>query len=272
MKSLEKRKKAILYILVFCVLVTALAFFSPLLGGTPSKPGLGFIIWGLAPLIAAMVMRIVTRDWADTGFKPQIRKNARWYIVSIIAFPIMTVLTTIIGSALSVSSFSGFSLVEYLKTFLAALPLFFVFAIFEEFGWRGYLVPKLNSIGTNSYLTAAIVAVVWSTWHMPYIRELLWVYSTEDLMIFIPRYYLALFAFALVYNEIRIITGSVWPAVLMHCVMNSFAHPLDFNYITIMPGMDFLVSASGIFMIVFAGVLGIALNRWRIKKQSNILV
>jgi len=262
------RNKTIWYIVIFSFLVTALAFIGPMLGGSPSSPGLGFVIWGTTPLVAAILMRIATRDWSDAGLKPAIRKNAIWYIISILAFPAMTVLTLLIGEMISVSSFSGFSLVPFLKTFLSALPIFFVFAVFEEFGWRGYLVPKLASIGLNGYLASVIVAVVWATWHLPYIRELTWVYSSEDVAIFIPRFYLALFAFGILYNEIRIITGSIWSAVLMHCVTNAFGHPLSADFLTIVPGSEYIVSASGLLMIAFAGLLGIALNQWRMRKAG----
>lgn len=155
----------------------------------------------------------------------------------------------------------------YLKTFLTAIPVFLIFSIFEEFGWRGYLVPKLTLAGMNSYLSYIIVAVVWATWHIPYFRELAWVYSSEDLNTFIPRFYLALFVFTILYNEIRIITGSVWPAVVMHCVMNSFGHPLTVDYVKVVPGQEYLISSTGIFLIVLIGLLGIGLNRWRMIKD-----
>ncbi len=262
-----KRKKIIWCIVIFSILVTTVAFLGPMLGGNPSSLGPGFVLWGTAPMLIAILMRLVTRDWSDAGFKPAIRKNAKWYIVSIFAFPIMTVFTLLIGQIISVSSFSGFSMAPYLKMVLPGMAIFFVFAIFEESGWRGYLVPKLASIGTNSYLASAVVAVVWTTWHLPYIRELSWVYSSEYLITFIPRYYLTLFVFAILYNEIRIITGSIWPAILMHCFANSFGHPL-YEYVKIAPGMEYLVSASGLFMVTFAGLFGITLNRWRMRKAS----
>jgi len=264
----SKRKETVWHIVIFSFLVTAVALISPLLGGSPSSPGLGFIIWGIAPMLVAILMRIAMRDWSDAGFKPAIRKNALWYIISILAFPVMTVLTFLIGEMTSVSSFSGFSMAPFLNTFLSALPVFFIFAVFEEFGWRGYLVPKLASIRMNSYLASAIVAVVWASWHLPYFRELSWVYSSEDLITFLPTFYLAMFAFAILYNEIRIITGSVWPAVLMHCVMNSFGHPLAANFLTIVPGKEYLVSSTGLLIIAFAGLLGMVLNRWRMRKAS----
>lgn len=266
MKEAE-RKKTVRSIVLFSLLVTVVAWLSPLLGGSPSSPGLGFILWGTAPMLIALLLRAITRDWSAAGLQPVIRRNARWYLISIVAFPIMTVFTIMIGEVTGVSTFTGFALGPYLKTFLVALPIFLSFAVFEEFGWRGYLAPKLASIGINTYLASAIVALVWATWHMPYIRELTWAYSTEALSIFIPRYYLALFAFAILYHEIRLMTGTIWPAVLMHGITNAFGHPLTADFLTIAPGKDYLVSASGLLMIAFTGLLGIALNRWR-KKQA----
>jgi membrane protease YdiL (CAAX protease family) len=180
----------------------------------------------------------------------------------------MTILTFIIGEVLSVSSFTDFSLGPFLKTFLTAIPIFFVFSIFEELGWRGYLVPKLYSSGINSFFCTAIVSVVWATWHIPYIKELAWVYSSDNLATFVPRFYLAMFAFAILYNEIRMITNSAWPALIMHCIMNSFGHPLAADYVKIVPGNEYLVSSTGLFMILLTGLMGIILNRWRLRNAE----
>lgn len=255
---------------IFSFLVLALAFIGPLLGGSPSLPGPGFIIWGTAPMLVAVLLRLVTRDWSDAGLWPAIRKNGLWYIIAVLAYPIIMALTLLIGVTSSISSVSEFSIVSYLQTASTALPIFFFFALFEEFGWRGYLVPKLAATGINEYLIHAIVAVVWATWHIPFIRELTWLYTSEDLLIFIPRLYLGAFAFSIFYNEIRIITGTFWPAVLMHAISNSFGHPLAAEYVTFAPGKAYLgsIGFDGFFMMAFFIILGIALNRWRTRKTG----
>jgi membrane protease YdiL (CAAX protease family) len=265
-----ERKKTIRRIVIFSVLVTVLAWIAPLLGGSPSSPGLGFLVWGMAPLLVSLLIRAVTRDWSDLGLKPAIRKNARWYMISLLAYPVIMVLAVMMGVLTSVSSVSGFSMGQYFQIALTALPIFFVFAIFEEVGWRGYLAPKLESLGINHYLAAALVAVVWASWHLPYIRELTWVYNSEDLITFIPRFYLASFAFSIVFGEIRGITSTFWPAVLMHAVGNSFGHPLAAEYVTVTEGKAFLGSVgTGLFMVAFMLLLGVAINRWRTRKARS---
>lgn len=265
----SERKKTIWYIVIFSLLVTAVAFVAPLLGGSPSKPGLGVILWGMAPMLVALLMRTVTHDWSDAGFKPTIRKNAWWYIFIILVSCVMMGLLLLVGKVISLSSVSGFSMVPYLKMVLLGMVVFFITATFEEIGWRGYMVPKLASIGINAYLAYAIVAVIWATWHMPYINELTWVSSVqEDVPSSIPRLYLMFFAYSILYNEIRLITGSVWSVVLFHSFVNAIQHPLAAEYLKIVPGQEYLVSFSGLFMIAFAGILGIALNRWRMRNAG----
>lgn len=266
----SERHKTVWYIAIFSVLVALLAWAAPALGGTPSEPGLGFVVWGIAPLLVALVLRFGTKDWADAGFKPALRKHAVWYLVSFFAYPLMMILTLLVGQVLSISSLSEFSLGQYLQTAFLALPFFLIFAFFEEVGWRGYLAPKLVALGINSYLAAAFLALIWTLWHVPYLRELTWVYSAEDLLTFIPRYYLVLFAFAVLYGEIREITGSFWPAVLMHGVNNAFGHPLAADYVTIAAGQESIASVStGFIMIIFILILGVMIRYWRTKHLKS---
>lgn len=264
------RKRTIRNIAIYAVIVMIVAWISPLLGGSPSSPGLGFILWGTAPLLVAILMRILNRDWSDAGLKPAFKKNIVWYLISIFTYPLIMMFTLVIGSMLSISTVSDFSIASYLKIALTALPVFLIFAFFEEFGWRGYLVPKLAAIKINGYLAHAIVAILWATWHLPFIRELTWLYTSEDPLTFIPRLYLGAFAFSILYGEIRIITGTFWPAVLLHGISNSFGHPLAAEYVTIATGKEYLgsVGFDGLFMIVFFGILGIVIRQWRIRKNN----
>jgi membrane protease YdiL (CAAX protease family) len=267
----SERKKTIRHIVIFSVLVNVVAWIGPLLGGDPTAPGLGFLIWGTAPILVSLLMRAVTRDWSDLGARPAIRKNVRWYLVSFLAYPVAIALTLFIGSLISASSVSQLSMGPYIQATLPAMAIFFFFALFEEVGWRGYLAPKMYSLGINVYVAHALVAVVWASWHLPYIHELS-SYTTEGLATYIPRFYLGAFAFSIVYGEIRILTATFWPAVLMHWVGNSIANPLVAGFVSFSAGKEYLgsVGVDGLFVIAFFGLLGVAINRWRSRETAAL--
>jgi hypothetical protein len=263
----SKRKKTIWCVVIFSILVNTIVWIGPLLGRGSDLMGPGFVIWGTAPLLISLVMRVVTKDWSDLGIKPAFRKNAKWYIISFLTLPALMLLTLFTSVTFSISSISTFSLGKFLPTFLIALPVFFVFATFEEVGWRGYLVPKLTSLGIDRYLSALLVGIIWATWHLPYIRQIAWVYNSGDFATFLPRFYLAMILLSVLYGEIRNITATFWPAVLMHCAGNAFGHPLS-EYISLPMDKQSLGNVStGLFTIAFTGLLGIVIIQW---KQRNL--
>jgi membrane protease YdiL (CAAX protease family) len=79
-----------------------------------------------------------------------------------------------------------------------------------------------------------------------------------------------MFAFSILYNEIRMVTGSVWPAVLMHCLTNAVGHPLFAEFVKVAPGTEYLISSSGLFMIVLIGSVGVSVNWWRRKTNKRL--
>lgn len=260
----SERSRTIWKIVIFSALVNIVAWEGSSLGGDPTSPGLGFLVWGTAPILVSLLMRAVTRDWSDLGLKPAIRKNARWYLISLLVYPVAIGLVLFFGALMSASTISEFSMGSFIQAVLPVIMIYLLFALFEEVGWRGYLAPKMYSIGINIWVAHALVAVVWASWHLPYIREFSF-YTTEGLGTFIPRFYLGAFVFSIVYGEIRIITATFWPAVLMHWVGNTIANPLVASFVLFTAGKEYLgsIGVDGLLMIVFFGLLGIAINRWR---------
>ena len=265
----SERSRTIRNIVIFSVLVNIVAWAGSSLGGDPTSPGLGFLVWGTAPILVSLLMRAVTRDWSDLGLKPAIRKNARWYLISLLVYPVAIGLVLFFGALMSATTISEFSMGSFIQAVLPVIMIYFLFALFEEVGWRGYLAPKMYSIGINIWVAHALVAVVWASWHLPYIREFSF-YTTEGLGTFIPRFYLGAFVFSIVYGEIRIITTTFWPAVLMHWVGNTIANPLVAGFVTFAVSREYLGSlgVDGLIMVAFFGLLGVGINRWRTKHMT----
>jgi uncharacterized protein len=250
-------------IALFIVLVLTIAGISSIFAG--GGAGAGLIAWGLSPCLVAVLLRAVAHDWSDTGMRPALRTNRAWYAISGGAYPLIMGITLAVGVGLSVASVAGFGLGRYLQIVLPALAVFLVFAFFEEYGWRGYLVPKLAAIGVNDYLADGIVAVVWAAWHVPFLRSLPWIVVSEDLSTFLPRFLLGVAGFSFAANEIRRITGSIWPVVLLHGSSNAFGHVMVANYLTIAPDHMYLgsIGSDGLIMGGGFALLGLLVRHWR---------
>ena len=100
------------------------------------------------------------------------------------------------------------------------------FAAFEEFGWRGYLEPRLAALGVPALRRHLAVGVLWAVWHVPYIVAFGDGYTTLPLVVQIPMFSVAVLAMAVIWGVARDRTGSVWPAVLGHGMANAVAWPL----------------------------------------------
>jgi uncharacterized protein len=249
------------WVALFIVLVLTIAGISSVFAG----PGIGLIVWGTSPCLVAVFLRAVTHDWSDTGMRPALRMNRTWYAISGGAYPLIMGIMLAVGVGLSVVSVSGFALGRYLQIVLPAFMVFVVFAFLEEYGWRGYLVPKLAAMGVSDFLADGIVAVVWAAWHIPFLRSLPWIVVSEDLGAFLPRFFLGMVGFSLAANEIRRISGSIWPVVLLHGSSNAFGHVMVANYLTIAPGQMYLgsIGSDGLIMSGGFALLGLLVRHWR---------
>ncbi|HSR33283.1 MAG TPA: CPBP family intramembrane glutamic endopeptidase [Anaerolineae bacterium] len=267
------RREALRNIIIFTILVNGLAWLGPVLGGDPTTPGPGFLLWGIAPLASAMVVKLSLQDKVSLGLRPMFRGNGRWYALSILAFPVAIAVVLVLGLLLGASTINSFDASAFLTAMVPLAVTYLVFALFEEGGWRGYLAPRVYGLN-DGLLGHVLVGVIWASWHFPYLREL-WTHTSEGLFVLLPRFFLGTTVFAVVYGEIRIRTGSVWPAVLMHWIGNTFANTLLVGYagdgfVALVPGKEWLGSfgVEGVFIIAFFGLLGCILYLQRRRRTE----
>lgn len=109
-------------------------------------------------------------------------------------------------------------------SFIPALSIAVGFNLFaaagEEFGWRGFLVPELARFQSFTPL-ALISGGIWTVWHFPLI-----IFGSYhgagslafSLAVFIP----SVMGAGLILAWLRLMSGSVWVAVLFHGFWNYF--------------------------------------------------
>jgi membrane protease YdiL (CAAX protease family) len=230
---------------------------------------LGQLIWLVSPLLAMIVLRSFMGDgWRDFGFKLEFRRNLFSYSLSLLLIPVTTAIVVIIGRSLNLIDTANLSW-SFLLSFGLALLTMFAKNIFEEFSWRGYLAPKLFSLGINRLVSHICVGVIWSLWHIPYLLVL--VETTESLLTYIPRVMIGLIILSIVYGEIRYVTNSVWPAVILHTMGNAIVDTLILKkYINVQDGYEFLVAPSpeGILTIVLTAIIGLWLYKRNTRKNG----
>jgi membrane protease YdiL (CAAX protease family) len=266
-------------IIIFIVLVLGFAAIAGVLERLTVVPdtelgtiGLGQPLWIVSPFIIMILLRIFGGDgWKDMGLRLNIKGNVFWWLISIFVFPIVIAISIIIGIF-----FSGLKVnMSMSSVFVAMLVPGFITAmiknIFEEFSWRGYLVPKLYSQNTNIWLSHSIIGLVWGAWHLPFIF-VFWPYLTVHMLwYFIPLLLVGTISQSVVYGEIRLATNSVLPAWIMHTIGNTLGNTLLLSgLLQLRAGKElwFSPGAESVFSIVMMFAIGFWLNKRRMRTSQ----
>ncbi len=90
----------------------------------------------------------------------------------------------------------------------------------EEIGWRGFLVPELAKI-TSFTKMALLSGAIWAVWHMPLILFADY-HSGAPLWFALTCFTAMIMGISFAFAWLRLRSGSLWPAALMHASHNLF--------------------------------------------------
>jgi uncharacterized protein len=224
----DTNKAAIFSVLVLCLavgdalLLRVLDLSQNTLTGTL---GLG-ALWMCTPTVATLIMLlVVTREgyskegWKSLGLH-RLGLSVWWIAVGV------TLLVTVVASAIvwatPLASFvvpEGGLGAEFIKFFIQVVLFTLTLVLFEEIGMRGYLLPKLLSLGRTRAL--ALSGLVWATWHIPIYYFLAKLFPVGNVLLFLPLFYGSIVAASFVFGYLRLYTGSIWPGSIAHSVHNA---------------------------------------------------
>lgn len=252
-------------ILTFVVGVLALAVLGSviMLGSDDPAGSPGALLFVASPFLMAVGLRTLGREgWADAGLG--LGRERRWYLVALLLFPTLSVATLAIGALAGYVRIADGAVPRLLTVAAGGLVLRTIFALLEEWGWRGYLEPRLAALGVPPLRRHLLVGAVWAVWHVPYVLAMGAAYSRIDPAVQIPMFCAAVLAMAVIEGVMRDRTGSVWPAVLSHGVSNTIAYPLlDQSLVVI--DHPLLVAArpeSVVMLTLLIGTATVLYRRW----------
>jgi membrane protease YdiL (CAAX protease family) len=226
---------------------------------------LGWLLFIVTPLVVSLLLRAFAGDgWKDAGFKPAFKGNGRWYLFALLFHPVSILLIILLGFVFGATFVPEISTTKFALIGQAILVMFIpslIKNIFEEFAWRGYLAPKMQSVVRNPLVGHVLVGIIWLTWHLPYYLVLLPPAILENATslsfgLFMLMGLLGIIPTAIVYGELRALTNSVWPAVLIHITANVFFDALVAQKFFSFPNP----TAELIFSPALFGIVVIALN------------
>jgi len=203
-----------------------------------------------APALANIFTRLLTHEgFHDLGLWPKLKRGwpfwlAGWFLPGILTIlgmliyfavfpaqfdPKFTLLqqtldnaAKLTGKAIPISAQTYFFIQIAVALFLA--PILNCLATFgEEFGWRGYLQPKLMPLGTRRALL--LVGLIWGVWHWPVI----WMgyeygFNYWGAPFVGPLLFLVFtVSLAILFGWLVLRAGSIWPAVIAHGAINGIA-------------------------------------------------
>lgn len=88
----------------------------------------------------------------------------------------------------------------------------------EEMGWRGYMLTRL--VDAEFSRPILISGLIWATWHVPIVIAGLYVEGSSVLLSVLGIYF-CIVPFSYITAYLRLITGSVWPSVIIHATWNA---------------------------------------------------
>ncbi len=227
-KAFEPRNLAFFFLAVLGLSWTkqALLFFGILKAPSgitdPSLLLLTLTTWG--PTLVAFVITAITEG------KPGVRAlwrrfwnrnlSIKWLIVILLFAPALWLVANIFSRTLAGQAYPFF-LDKPGLFFLVFIPAFFN-GLSEEFGWRGYVLPRFQA-KWNALASSLILGVIWASWHTRFFTSVISYFSTgghsqTDVWSWVLWIITSSVFMTWIFNHTN---GSILAAALYHAMMNA---------------------------------------------------
>ncbi|NTU56402.1 MAG: CPBP family intramembrane metalloprotease [Anaerolineales bacterium] len=230
-KAFEARNLAFFFLLVFglqAILWVSVSIFGLKALASLSDPALP--LWLLValpaacgPTIVAFVMTAFTEG--KPGVKALWRRfwnrnlSLKWLLVTLLGFEVLRLVTYLV-----VRTIDGqpYPIVDTSNPLWMTIPLFLSAFISsgmgEEFGWRGYVLPRFQA-KWNALTSSIILGLIWAAWHVPgFIMPNISPLYQQNFLEWVPGMLLGSVLYTWIFNNTK---GSVLAAAIFHAAWNT---------------------------------------------------
>jgi len=226
-------------------------------------------IGNFGPLLAALVMRMfISREGlrGSIGWKRPFKFYLLAILTPILFFCILATFNHLTGLGRFAWTRADMPLGAYLGVeLLIGAFIISIFILGEEYGWRGYLLPRALALG--EVRGTILVGLVWAFWHLPLLLVGL-NYPGVSPLLAIPLFTLVVIALSFPFTWLyKATSGSIVLASLFHGFINSYGDGLTTPEV-VPAGNPLVTGSAGLVMLGLLFVL--ILFYYRLTKKEAV--
>lgn len=201
--------------------------------------------------IITFILVIINKDNAFDKINFSLKSINKKVILLCLLFFVLIVITTLIDMTF-ISEFSDEKMNTLFFTLLTA-PFTVALSVViqsipffgEEFGWRGYLQPRLQKL-YGKKIGVVILGFIWGIWHLPLCFTL---YSPQTPIYCVIQHICLCIFMGIFLGYVYMKTNSLWAPILIHLTNNtiaiastgSYSHTITLNSLLISIGLYVLI-------------------------------
>jgi uncharacterized protein len=122
------------------------------------------------PLIAAVIVALLARGLRELrallGQLLRWRVHPVWYVIALLGPCVLAAAAAALTVATGAPAPKLEAYTDWLGIGAALLSTIIIVGLFEEVGWRGFALPRLQR-GLDALWAALVLGVIWAAWHLP---------------------------------------------------------------------------------------------------------
>ncbi len=244
-------KKYLFILLVF--VVTWLLWLPSMLNRYYHVPNVFLIISMIASFTPTVVGIIFMRK-NKMNIKERLRfTNLRYYWI----IPLVFIVVSVVPYLVARSQIEIIYQFPFWMSPVVFLQILFIGgALGEEFGWRGYLYPALKEKFTP-FITALIIGVIWSIWHLPLFFMEGTVQSAIPMWQFMIQNTVISFYYLWIYEKTN---GNLLLLIYLHAIANTAAAVLPYWQVDIARYVSLFMMLISLAVIFKAEKISLRIN------------
>jgi membrane protease YdiL (CAAX protease family) len=135
-----------------------------------------------------------------------------------------------------------------------------LFALGEEIGWRGYMLPRL--LGRGLVPAMLLVGFLHGVWHLSLMLTTDLYHNSGNPLLVVPLFLVTLTLAGVFFGFLRLWTGSVWPVAIAHAAANTAWEVMTEMTETKSPlVLEYVGGESGVIMIAGLALFSVLVIR-----------